>query len=408
MNRENFSVFVVFLILIIGSYTSCISDSGTTVEEQSNPSDTLSLYEGFAFDTSQVLVIERNPKELDKSQVSQYIASENVIVDLNDRNSQLVIIDPATKAIKKTVQYNKDTGGAVKAFYYQNADSIFLVMDKAIMLINDQGKTLLRQPINEKKVPAKGIDFRRIEIDAYQFSDRPIYYNSKKGKLYLPTRSAIFSPYDPQFYAASQMVTFDPATKKFQSLKVYYPPQYRKKNYGLINRMNYAFHDDDIIFNLKTAPYVYVFDEEKVDVQEYTTLSKVVPELVPSYQGNPLEVDSLKMHAHLNAKFRGLTYDQYRNVYYRIVQQGATDMNSKKPVYFSVLDADYNVLSETLINTRQYSLYGYFVTPEGVMLMRNPNFQKGDKIVYQIFKVKEEVLASKKEEKEEDTIEEEK
>lgn len=178
-------------------------------------------------------------------------------------------------------------------------------------------------------------------------------------------------------------------------LSVGYPDSYRKGNWGdayfrntfwCYNEINKSFY-----ISFPNDHYIYKTDLNKVErIYAGSSYADNISSIDhPKYI--PLPKKKRIAHYLSSYYYRAITYDSYRNIYYRIVEHPWINYNPderpwKKPISVIVFDSNFHFIGETLLS-KDYNLSAdnFMITSEGLLLRKETDNE--DEMKYTIFKL---------------------
>lgn len=282
-------------------------------------------------------------------------------------------------------QEGKEALTQLTSFFFHNPDSIFVASPYYLGLVNAQGDVLFKQPINRESVKMDGIDFaeKLITSDAYS----PLYYNVAENCLYVGLRSTQYSIFQDGFYEGAIAAKIDLNEWRVEELPIFYPERLQKERFSTLKTPNITFLSDRIVYGFRYAATVYVYDLRSEQTQVFPcasgfTKNEAEPLVMPTFDQNVLN----KYNA-VNPAFFRMTYDPYRQVWYRAhFSEKYGEENGifgKNETFLSVWDDTFEQLVELKLpwNLNPMAL---FPTREGLLLY---NLEKIDENIarYQLY-----------------------
>ena len=159
--------------------------------------------------------------------------------------------------------------------------------------------------------------------------------------------------------------------------------------------------NDQLVFSFQTGPNIYVYDPVKDSiVAEYKKAkSKYVNKIVPYKECDFSDITTYFKYLKSVPRYRSITYDKFKNIYYRIISlpaneepDGQRNQNIVMPFSIMVLDEDFNIITERKLPAKSYDPRDYFITARGLWISANnegaENFDE-DKLSYTLFSLQE-------------------
>ncbi len=266
--------------------------------------------------------------------------------------------------------------GNLLSFYYHNKDSIFILGNYKIALVDINGNVLFNKSINRDNSAIsqdENIDFLNVNIFNDPNDNSPIFFNSEDNSLYFALHSVSYTKYDPGYYTNPIAGRLSLGDNTFSTFPITFPKNWLS-NYYPLNKPNVTFSKDKIIYSFKNSSKVYVYDIKSGHQNMYNCSSIYTPNeakpLSPSDYGDP-NADMLWISQ--NPEFKKMIYDPYKNVYYRFhygpypLKDIEREPGRRGHVYLTVMDNNFKVLKEILLE-KPHVYFGAVVSPFGVLI----------------------------------------
>lgn len=167
--------------------------------------------------------------------------------------------------------------------------------------------------------------------------------------------------------------------KKNNRINAFLPyPDIYKYNWGaLLFRIPYACYSKEsnrITVSFPAEHFLYSFNCRDNSIEKTFAGSKYIKETVPIHTSAKKEVDNETELEHYarSGSYSNILYDRFNQVYYRIAElkTGAFSKVQAKPLSVIILDKEFHILGETLLNDRFIPTYRYtpFVSKNGLHL----------------------------------------
>ncbi len=320
--------------------------------------------------------------------VDQFVSEKDrgLLIGYNKIVNQLEIIDINEKVVVSKIPLPNEGQNSVRkihSFFYINKDSIILISDYYLHIINEDGQFLLSQRINNTNSKIRGIDFTKYYISANQ--DRPIFFDRQENAVYCALKRVDYDQFTlPEHYEGSICGRLNLDNFEFEFLPIYYPPELKTTYYGFLNWPNFLFTQSKIIYNFKYDSRVYSFDKKTRKIKTFDVLSKFAQSPATPYFGATGDQQEMIKHINLNTEFGKILYDPFHHLYYRILLIPGSIMGVTKRACISFLDSDFNVLAEMKI-PKYHTYNGALATPSGIMVNHYGQDPKEDLINLRFF-----------------------
>jgi len=268
------------------------------------------------------------------------------------QNSPLGLI-----ALKKT---GPDGIPTVSNLYVHNLDSIFILSFHKLLLINREGKILKSIRVNNStNTDVNGIDFDQLVFCGSTEDMNSMYFDDRTNRLFIPTKS-VRSASEEIYYQPSLFGYLDLNTLDYTPIDVSYPNEFKDRVFPLV-KPNISFYKERVIYNFPFSSKIFVYDINKRSVHSFPAKSKLSKNLSESiaYSNRNRDMELLREIFTRNPTFYKVTYDDYRNVYYRwhFAENDGSDparAGRRGPLVFGILDEDFDVIYEEVIDDIYY------------------------------------------------------
>lgn len=308
-----------------------------------------------------------------------------ILIGINKYANQLDFINLTDKKPKKWLTFENEgpvSMPSLKAFYYHNADSIFLFNDYKIGMADSRGKFAFVVKINTPSSPVKGLNFSEVYLHAR--AEDPLYFDPTSGCLYFGLHHVAHNQWSKDYYRHSICGRLDLADMTFESLPIYFPDSYKLNRYGLLNNYNITYNANKIIYNFNNSSKIFIFDTGTASVKSIRAESKFAVADAAIYKGEDRDVENLIEHADENPIYLKIIPDLSSGNFFRFAWLPESEKNLKKRAALTVFDSDFNPISETL-TPRNISPY-WVSTPWGIPVYSNESSESVNR--YYFFNLK--------------------
>ena len=313
----------------------------------------------------------------------------------NEYNNSIYVYDYLSSNLIKKIQFDKEGSDGVypyrSGYYISSFDSIYFrsMSTNRLYVLNESGmkyQTInLRADLNHNVIPPT------IKIT----TETPIY---KIGNvLYLC--GSINEEIEDLDSIYGLLVTKISSHDDFSNpvLNIGYPSSYRKGNWGdaYFRNVCWCYNSKEHAFYLSFANdhYIYKYDKSMEMVDKIYAGSAFADDICSIDHPQNIPLPKSKRIAHYLSSFyyRGIIYDKYNDVYYRILEHPWENFNPnerpwKKPISIAVFNSDFKYLGEKLLS-EEYNLSAdnIFVSKEGLFIRKETDCE--DELIYSIFRL---------------------
>lgn len=301
-------------------------------------------------------------------------------IDRNSNAIELFDLDN-TRPIKRiTLDYDgpNGIGGTLQEIFPINKDSIWVLSDYDLSLINETGEI-------------------RSKIDIYNNSNFPDYFLHPKGTLgryniyFDRHKNKIYGRFINKNITREEVKYYDEPIEGFISLEdtTYYPldityPEiyHQEYQYGVLSYVSRTVANDDVfIYTYHVDPSIYLYQMKSAE------LIKKEFEGFPSPKGLLRDqVDQMDLLENLleNYVYLEVLYDPFRNLYYQFIL-GETEVKQsngnytdpgKKPIYLRIFNDNFTNYGIIDLSYKTYLPVNCFVTEEGLWINKETSFNK--------------------------------
>ncbi len=378
-NKYLFSLIVLCAL----TFYSCGEDKADLLKQGDSGTD-YSFYQPLSFKSDTFKVA--HPHAEDKLSYYSLQSFGDTLYFHNQTKNEILRfnwrLNVALPPIKLSHLVNDTTmdAGEVDNVLMISSDSVLVVQDFRLALINTQGSIL-------KTWPTDKADEDIEHAHGQWYSNYPILYQPD-GKVYMHRFNAACGNDD--FYRCPDYAIeaiLDLNTGVFDTLPIKYSPLYKTRNYGQLREISRVKVDNKHIYSFESDPNLYVLDlqTDSVTIIEGKSKHHTADTLFYSYE-KELEIPQI-IDLYMQApQYVGLWYDPYQQLLFRffkaqqplINEQDEFNSFANKELYLMVFDTDLKLLGEIHLGN-SYS-QSAFVTPDGLMVSKmspnNPEYNK--------------------------------
>ena len=246
----NFFFVCVFLSIQLCVFISCNSESLSFRVIKND--DTISV-------DKKLLNGKHRFKEVNGTLFLQgYIPEKNEIV-LYDIDSTKTIL-----ALTPELDYREENDGRFIQFEIYKPDSIFIITENKISIVNTIGKVIFSFDISSPVRDSDGVEYRLWDNDN-QF---PLKYEANEKNLIIRTiRNCSFLK--PEYTTAKIETKFNLDTRQFVFFDYSFPVSMQGKSCGQAVFPFREINDDDDILSFQSSDSIFVFNRSKNKMKSY-------------------------------------------------------------------------------------------------------------------------------------------
>ncbi len=235
----------------------------------------------------------------------------------------------------------------VVSFYYQSADSIFILSFFQLSIINKKGELLQKYVINQKGSKINGNDTEdKFTIYSDINHSSPIYYDDDEEALYFAFKP--LPPFSEKRFEQPLCGRLHLNTLQLEAIPIYLPESFTQQYYGAYERPTFLFSDDEIIYGFYLNGNLYRYRKSNGEKSSATIKVKSINRTAPPLAKSVSEADPEYLE-HLNTfpTFFRITSDG--KYYYRPFVGTFNKELRKRKKYILIYDNDLNPVTETQI-----------------------------------------------------------
>lgn len=351
------------LFLIVGCTNEKLSLTKTSSYYKVGETN-LELDDSTAIDFMRISYLEENQNEF--------------LLHQNEYKKTIQIFNLESGRVENEIKYpSKEPLGirVVQGITALNLDSIFIFMPLSIrgsLLINREGELINRY------MPSKEEDFEKSLINHVSFGAMPTIYDKDKLRfIQLP----LFEVTNPSNINEKYKfeITYDLKTNEVSEAPNSGFPEFYQNKIWPSQDISISRTIDKygrIIYSWRFLDSLIVENNGLVE-KKYAKSDFIKSNLLPFRQIPNKDQDMEKIIE--TAKYYGIYYDKYRDLFYRTVQHPGIfekggipkEMDGVRKFSVIVLDKDFNVINEIIFPGGIYNIYRAFVGKRGFYLPKN-------------------------------------
>lgn len=312
--------------------------------------------EGGLFEFAGEVTLDIGHEYIGRYDISHYAEHSNpaILMGYNNTLHSLEIVDWDHQNIVTSIRLDREGPNGVRnvvGVFYHNQDSIFVLSDFHLLLMNINGEIKLNYAINQTATSKlSGIDFS--EQILAPGKGRPIYFYGPQNVLIIPTRHTKHDQWViPEFYESAVCAKVSLEDRNVELLPLYYPEAYRKQCFGFSNKSFFAYNGKKVVVGFSNSPQLISYDLESEIVSSHDCRSKFYKKMTP-FTGHI--GDEPAMVAYVNR------YTQYMSLYYNPNKQKYYLMSGFKEEDFPGIKFNLSIINEDFITLSELTLSPYF------------------------------------------------
>jgi hypothetical protein len=342
-----FKVFkFLFVVICCNVFVNC---SNSNKLNSKIYTDTLAIS---GFNSSRLV---QNKNVADSNFLAFYETKTNQIKVTNLENFNCYILTPYMDKSKR-----------LRSFYFQNLDTIILLYDDEIQLVNIKNKLIGFTKYKNEFL----IGETPCIIDDYFVYSNIFYLSDKQSIIAMAHPYLSFWSYDFFKYPIEVEISLkDGSLKPLNNIK--YPNQYQQNNYGNAFFFDRFFDGSSIYYSFQASDKILEYNTKTSNTSFYESKSSVefLGEVEPFDTKFKEDMNIVTQHLVNNPTYLDIYKDTFKNVYYRFAYTAEKNkgLNAKyedKELYLFILNNKFEVLDKVLIKDKV--VYGSsFVTKQG-------------------------------------------
>ncbi len=212
----------------------------------------------------------------------------------------------------------------------------------------------------------------------------PVILNN--GLLYIKEIPLDIGLPNPNLYSSGYKLeySYNLLTSELKSEDITWPVEYHGNDYWVHLNTYYKAKGENgvMVYSWQASDSILVTDFKTVKKKYFAGSRYFKKGIRPNSTNSTGHEECLYIESD---QYSIIAYDKYRNLYYRFVRHGIPCINIDnqvqtaydQPISIIILDKDFNILGETLLETGAYLTKDYFIGKEGLYLS-NQNINNKD------------------------------
>lgn len=293
---------------------------------------------------------------------------------LNTEGKEILVYNIAAKSFSKSIPlydslFYRDSIGELSSFYAYNIDSIFILQEFRITLINNKGALLSSWKINTDTLSPY----------YYKLSTNfPIFYSASHNSLFIQQISMVTGGDSRQKFSCGVEAEFNLTSKRVDTLPMNYPTMYRTNFYGFADEVSRCINGNTFVYSFMLDPNIYTLNTTNgiTSIKPgKSRLQSSTPAAIPLNNKDSSQIKMEQMQQY--PIYTNILYDSYRQLYYRFFYKDQQMQNpdgtynawADKDFVLMVFDQEFNLIKEEVLEKNTYGTLA-FITPEGLCISR--------------------------------------
>lgn len=324
--------------------------------------------------TEESIVIEKTL--LNRTCRFKNISNNNYLQSYNRETNEILLVDiDSSKTVFKVtpkINFSEDSIGRFIQFDIFKPDSIFIVTESRVFIINSIGEVIYNKDLS---IPTKD---EGVEVVFWDNDNQfPLSYDGNKKTLLLRVMCNCYYM-EPIYFQRKLEAELDLKSGNIVFLNYSFPKRYHEHSYG---QAVFPFREVNgplNIISFQNEDSLYVFNRETNYLAAYKCKSSYQGiDFIPfdtSYQN---DIERIKEHLTVSPMYQKVMFDKFRNVYYRffIKEQPLKDSSGiyhglfDRDIIIMLLSKDFKIISEKNIGN-SYLWYYSFISEKGLHIRK--------------------------------------
>lgn len=250
-------------------------------------------------------------------------------------------------------------------------DSIWVVdATQSALLLDGDGELLRKVKLSSNLPSGQSVMVER----NYAISTTDLYYDKVRHSLLFGIRNASTHPVSFGVREVFLSDSIPPVTYALQpSVEI---PDIGDGDYANMNRPNITFTSDKILYNYPVESHVYVMDRKSGKTEIHEAYSRFCKNKADKCESKE-DYTKWEKHGVVNPHFYEVGYLPARDMYIRLhvgeeeynTSKKLNDILAGRKLYLTVFDNQFNILGESELATKRYSLLtGWCMTSDALLL----------------------------------------
>ena len=335
---------------------------------------------------------------IDSLSYPSYSIYQNIIIDgesylagYNTRMHSIDIFNLDTKSFSRHIKIElqgPNEIGNLDGFCIQSWDSIFIYSLGKLYLMDDSGS--INWSLNMMKLkPTNGEPGTLASTIGFglNFSKNrnSVFFNFIPRNVEFGTKEFYSLPFIAEFHLDNNSLTL---------LPVKYSDYFVNNYTGYLSVPNFSFFNDRIYYCFSGESNIYSYDLNTNETNIYGGRSKFTKSLAESIPRNSTFDQKLR-HRLTSATFFNITYDPFRDIFYRLhygnldysISNETNNTFNDKSLYLMIFNKEFELLEEIKLDNYTYLPEFCGISEEGLFLNSNHEMNEKFSADYSNFKL---------------------
>ncbi len=304
----------------------------------------------------------------------------------------LIEIDSSKEvfSVHPRIDFSEEGAGRFVQFDIYKIDSIFIVTENNVFIINAAGSVIYKKDLTEPVTDDNGNTYRLWDNDNLF----PLEYNPGKGELLIHAICNC-SFFDKRYMDGKVQAGLNIKDGGIKFYDYGFPDSYKLNSFG---QAVFPFKTVNGILDIISFPCddtLYIFNRKTEQMQKMPARSKYQKSnFIPFDTTSSGDMERMREYLTVIPMYPRILYDKYRNRYYRFFQKEQSLKDDKgeyaelfdKDLIVMVLDSNFKIIHEENLGKTYFGYYS-FVSSKGLYILKYDKTEQNSDKEYSIFSV---------------------
>lgn len=306
----------------------------------------------------------------------KYTSSDSLYIGYNSMRHSLDVFDYVNSVALKRIQLFTEGPNAVEdvaGLYFKQQDSIFILTQTQLTILNFQGQKIFSMPVNEANQE------QEIFTDYFAYGGNEannLLYDAKEKSVYVQALDVKYGQCRKEHYD-KLLYKINIQTQKAELMLFQYAEQYRDNYFGFFQDFEFTQSNDKLLTVFPVLSSLFIFNLTDNSTQVIGGEPSVGASRTDLLDWQSCNVDDVKMRHYVeNVQFHKLIYDSYRDLYYRFHHGDAKSKKADgtfktindKDQMLTVFNSSFEIIEEIKLDDRRYPILNVFVGQKGLYI----------------------------------------